>query len=90
MNRDLGIIGSDRNLTRIVSPVNLEDKFGATSNEKPIIFVDNAILNIENLTIDGLGRGNNNSRFYGIAYVESDGIVNNLSVIMGQQSYKKH
>ena len=70
--------GSDpANNTIIKSPTSLSYSFTTGSNDNfPIVGVDGATgVTIENVRIDGAGRGNNNYRFQGIAFWNSGGSV---------------
>lgn len=54
-----------------------------TTNNKPVVCILNASdVTVQNLTIDGDGKGNGNYRFAGIAYRNSGGTVQN-TVIKG-------
>jgi hypothetical protein len=66
----------------IQSPVSLSLSFPTPGNvNKPVVYVhgtDN--VTIEGLTVDGLGRGNANYRFVGIAYYDASGHVTNVEI----------
>jgi hypothetical protein len=65
----------------IQSPVSLPLSFTTSAVNKPVVYVhgvDN--VTIEGLTVDGLGRGNANYRFVGIAYSNAGGHVTNVEI----------
>ena len=69
----------NRKLVTINSPVSLVSKWG--TNRYPIIYVTGANnVIIDNLTINGSGRGNNNYRFYGVVFRNAGGTIQNTNV----------
>ncbi len=73
--KDLTLVGAGPD-TVIQSPAVLTNVFGASANNKPVVYVhdaDNVV--IRNLTLDGNGQGNSNNRFMGIAYHNAGGAV---------------
>ncbi len=68
--------------TIIQSPPLLTYSFATPGNtNKPVIGVhDAAAVSIRDLRVDGLGRGNANHRFIGVAYVNADGDVDGVTI----------
>ena len=65
----------------IKSPVTLTKSFATPSVNKPVIYIHDATgVVVKNLTVDGAGRGNANSRFQGIAYWNAGGTVDHCVV----------
>ncbi len=69
------------NSTVIESPVSLSLSFNYGWTIRPVIFVDGVTgVTIDNLTVDGAGRGATNNRFAGIAYWNAGGVVESVLV----------
>lgn len=66
----------------ILSPTTLTKYFTTSANNYPIVYIHDADnVSLEDLTIDGDGRGNLNSRFYGVAFRNAGGGIYNCDVI---------
>lgn len=79
--KDLTLQGDDATTTTIVSPANLVDFFTTSSDNYPVVYVHDADdVTIRDLTVDGDGQGNANTRFYGIAYRNAGGGVYDSNV----------
>ncbi|HEX08229.1 MAG TPA: hypothetical protein ENG38_00275, partial [Thermoplasmatales archaeon] len=81
INKRITIRGAGVGSTIIVSPDTLVTKFVTSADNKPIIYihdVDDVV--IENLTVDGAGKGNSNYRFEGVAFYDAGGILQNLEI----------
>lgn len=66
--------------TTIISPDTLDNKWG--SNNYPIVFVsDGSNVVFEDITINGAGKGNANTIFYGIAFRNASGTIQNCSIV---------
>jgi hypothetical protein len=72
---NLHIVGSGAAVTTIRSPVSLSYFFTTgPNNNYPIVGVHDCTgVTLEDLTIDGAGRGNGNYRFQGVAWFNADG-----------------
>lgn len=82
INKDLSLLGSGKGVTNIISPDLLTNEFVTSQPNKPIILVENADnVFIDGVTVDGAGKGNDNYRFIGIAYVNAGGEISNSQVI---------
>ncbi|MFN7035584.1 MAG: right-handed parallel beta-helix repeat-containing protein [Bellilinea sp.] len=67
--------------TKIQSPTTLISQFATTTTNKPIITVKNADnVTLKNFKVDGLGRGNSNYRFMGVAFYNAGGTVENVTI----------
>jgi hypothetical protein len=78
---DLNIIGSGITSTTIQATASMPHYFSTSASNYAIISVENSgTVNVSDLTVDGLGFGNSNYRFVGIAYFNSGGTVNSCRV----------
>ncbi len=76
IDKTLTLLGFGADSTFIHSPVTLAKHFTTGADNYPVIFVHDADdVEIKDLTVDGLGRGNGNYRFEGIAYYNAGGTV---------------
>jgi parallel beta-helix repeat protein len=83
---DLSIVGSGKATTTILCPDVLSLSFGSNPN-KPIVFVDGVDeFSLSQLTVDGNGKGNANSRFQGIGFWNAGGTVDNVDVLRIQDT----
>ncbi len=79
INKNLTLTGAGKDVTVIQSPVALTEYFTTSSNNYPVVYIhDTDNVAVENLTVDGLGRGNGNYRFQGIGFWNAGGSVNNV------------
>jgi len=76
VDKDLTLLGASG--ATIQSPVEIPARDG--TSWKAIIFVHHANATIDGFTIDGAGRGNQNSRFLGVQFFEADGVLKNSTV----------
>jgi parallel beta-helix repeat protein len=75
------IVGSGVGTTIIKSPVTLTKFFTTSANNYPIIFArDTNGVTVQDLTVDGAGRGNGNFRFVGIGYSNAGGTIDTVRV----------
>lgn len=78
---DLVLQGAGQGQTVIESPAVLAAKFTTSGPNKPIVYVHDALdATISDLTVDGLGLGNANYRFDGIAFYNAGGRVQNTTI----------
>lgn len=78
VTKNLTIQGAGKALTTIQAPTTLPASFitGGSTTNKPVVFIDGASdVSIQDLTVDGLGRGNGNYRFQGIGFWNGGGQV---------------
>ncbi|UCC45716.1 MAG: right-handed parallel beta-helix repeat-containing protein [Candidatus Zixiibacteriota bacterium] len=81
IDKDIQLYGDGMGSTIIESPVTLPLYFTTSANNYPVVYVHDASdVRISWLTVDGLGRGNTNQRFYGIAYFNAGGMVDHVEV----------
>ena len=79
LSHNLTLQGSSTN-TIIQSPTTLTEAFNTGVSNKPIIWVHDATVSIRDMAIDGLGLGNSNYRFMGIAFLNASGTLDSLEV----------
>jgi len=81
IEKNLTILG-EGDTTVIQSPAVLVSQFltSTTTPNKPIITVKNANATLKDFKVDGLGRGNSNYRFMGVAFYNAGGTVENLTI----------
>lgn len=78
----LEIIGAGEDSTILRAPATtMPDIYFAGGPSRPILFIDNSLAYVSNLTIDGDGRGSNNSRMIGVAYWNSDGVFRDAKIL---------
>jgi hypothetical protein len=81
-NKSLTIQGADVNSTFINSPVTLAATWSTPSVNKCVVgVINNGNMTLQNLTVDGLGRGNSNNRFVGVGFRNSGGTVQNCKLL---------
>jgi hypothetical protein len=78
----LNLIGTGKDSTFLTAPpTSMPHSFVTSAPNFAILSIENsAVVNISDLTVDGLGLGNSNSRFVGIAYYKSGGKVDGCRV----------
>jgi hypothetical protein len=80
VNKRLSLIGAGKAVTTVHSPVDLPAYFTTGGPNHPVIYVNGADVDVSDLTVDGLARGNANYRFVGIAYWNAGGSVANVDI----------
>jgi len=82
INKSLNIKGQGTTVTNIISPNVLTLSFMTGVNvNKPVIYVHDASdVFINDISVDGAGKGNANNRFIGIAYRNAGGEVNDCEI----------
>jgi hypothetical protein len=76
------IIGYSAATTIIQSPLTLTKSFTTSTTNKPVVYIHDASnVVLWDLTVDGLGRGNSNYRFSGIAFRNAGGAVYGCDVL---------
>lgn len=79
---NLTIIGAGVDSTILRAPATtMPDIYFAGGPSRPILFIDNSTADVSNLTIDGDGRGSNNSRMIGVAFWNSEGIISDAAIL---------
>lgn len=84
-NKPLTIKGSGRSTgteTVIRSPATLASSYSIDLNTyKPVVLVkDSSNVTIQDLVVDGDGKGNANNRFIGVGYFNSGGLISNVEI----------
>ena len=84
ITKQLSLIGLGAGITNINSPDVLALSYTIPPNttvHRPVVFVhDAAGVIIKNITVNGLGKGNTNVRFQGIAYRNAGGTIQDCEV----------
>ncbi len=81
ISKDLALEGAGTS-TVILSPDNLSTYFTTSSGDKyPIVYIHDADnVTVQDLVVDGAGKGNANNEFIGIAYRNAGGTVDNCLI----------
>ncbi|MBZ0268541.1 T9SS type A sorting domain-containing protein [bacterium] len=80
--KDLTVRGSGAGSTTIASPASLATTFTTSGPNKPIVTATNSgNIVVRDLTVDGLGLGNANNRFEGVAFWNAGGAVLDCDVV---------
>jgi len=78
---NLTLTGAGQTQTFIESPQNLALFYTTSANNYPVVFVDGvSAFSMAELTVDGLGRGNDNYRFQGVGFWNSGGTLTMVNV----------
>jgi hypothetical protein len=78
----LRMIGSGVDSTILRAPVaTMPDIYFAGGPSRPILFLDNCAAHVSGMTIDGDGRGANNSRMIGVSFWNSSGSMSDVSIL---------
>ncbi|MEW5797057.1 MAG: NosD domain-containing protein [Candidatus Zixiibacteriota bacterium] len=78
--KPMTLAGVDKAQVTLQSPPSLPQYFTTAAANHPIIYVNSADVDISDLSIDGLARGNNNYRFVGIGFWNAGGSVTNVDI----------
>ncbi|MAF27318.1 MAG: right-handed parallel beta-helix repeat-containing protein [Gemmatimonadota bacterium] len=79
--KDVTVTGSGPGVTVVRSPDTLTEYFTTSANNYPVVYFTgtlNAV--VEELTVDGAGKGNANSRFIGVGFYNAGGSLLNCTV----------
>ncbi len=80
--KDLTITGAGVGVTTIASPDALVEFFTTSGDNYAIVYIhDTAYVTLENLTVDGLGKGNANYRFVGVGFWNAGGSMSELDIL---------
>ena len=75
------LTGAGAGSTFIKSPASLATKFVTSADNKPVVYVHATGGTIEQLTVDGDGKGNANYRISGIAFYNAGGTVDHVDIV---------
>ena len=79
--KDLSLQGADR-ASILQSPLKLRDCFSTNGKNNAMLCIqEGATVTVAGFTLDGMGNGNRNNRFYGIAFHNSGGSVLNNAIL---------
>ena len=80
--KDLTLDGAGKGSTIVQSPASLTEYFVTGSNNNyPVIYIHGAAsVTVQELTVDGLSRGNSNYRFTGIGLHNAGGAIDNCEI----------
>ncbi len=81
INKDLTLQGAGAGTSIIQAPNSLAVNFNNGNDNRGVIYVNNADVTIDGLTVDGDGNGNGNYRFMGIIYHNASGTISNSEVL---------
>jgi hypothetical protein len=74
--KNMTVSGAGSGSTIILSPDNLTQFFTTSANNYPIVWIHDAMdVTLEDLTVDGAGKGNANARFLGVAFNNAGGTI---------------
>jgi len=79
--KDLTIQGAGAGNSVIQSPDTLPVCFTSSADNKAIVCIEDAEVNLDGFTIDGAGKGNANYRFVGVAFHNAGGTLQNSEVL---------
>ncbi len=80
--KNLTLRGSGKAVTTIAAPAILATTFTTPANNRPVVTAANASdVVIRDFTIDGMGVGNANNRFEGVAFWEAGGALLDCDVV---------
>jgi|GEM_PF-4283639 len=78
---DLTLVGAGENDTTVTSPTSIPETFTRGSGPShAVVFVEDTSADISGLTVDGARTGDTNHEFYGVAYVNASGTVDDVTV----------
>jgi hypothetical protein len=81
ITKDVTISGAG-STTVIQSPNTLTKKFTTSADNFPIVYIHDAgNVTVQNLTVDGAGKGNANYRFIGIGFRNAGGTVSGCAIL---------
>ena len=81
VKENITVQGAGMGVTVIKSPVSLPLFFTTSASNYPVIYIhDVSNPSINDLTVDGAGRGNTNNRFSGVAFRNAGGVVDHVEV----------
>lgn len=78
--KDIELAGAGMGATTIVAPVSMPLSYTTSAANFPVLHVHDATVVVRNLTVDGAGRGNTNTRFMGISYRQAGGGIYDCEV----------
>ncbi|MDY6874335.1 MAG: hypothetical protein SVR81_10305, partial [Chloroflexota bacterium] len=81
IDKDVEILGADASSTIIQSPDTLPVCFSTSYDYRAIVCIEDADVQLDGLSFDGLGKGDANNRFVGVAFYNSGGILQNSEVL---------
>ncbi len=80
INKDITLLGDGDDVTTIQAFDSMPICFSTSYNYRPVVCIMNATATIDGFTIDGLGLGNTNNRFVGVAFRNAGGTLQNSTI----------
>lgn len=80
ITKDLSLLGAGQATTTIQAFASMPSCFTTSAANHPVVCVMNAVATIDGFTIDGLGLGNSNVRFQGVAFRNAGGTLQNSTI----------
>lgn len=80
ITKDLSLLGAGQATTTIQAFASMPTCFTTSTANHPVVCVMNAVATIDGFTIDGLGLGNSNVRFQGVAFRNAGGTLQNSTI----------
>jgi VCBS repeat-containing protein len=81
ITKDLSLLGAGQSDTFIQAFASMPNCFTTSSDNHPVVCVVGADATIDGFTIDGLGLGNSNYKFEGVAFRNAGGTLQNSSIL---------
>jgi len=81
ITKDLTLLGAGAGSTVIQSPDTLPVCLTTSQENKAIVCIESSDVTLDGFTIDGLGKGNDNHRFVGVAFHNAGGTLQNSEVL---------
>jgi len=78
--KSLTILGAGAGLTTVQCPAVIQIFYTTSYDHYPVLGVQNGVVDLTGLTIDGGGQGNAHQRFFGLDYHNAGGAITDIAV----------